>query len=73
MSDDAADFERLQHAGAAVIAGVDQATSIFRPTMEALAGFERACLAAGMSERSAAAYTMKLADGFGWPPMGVSS
>jgi hypothetical protein len=65
------DFEAMQFAVATMSAALDQMIEAFRPTMKALATVEQACIAAGMSERTAAVYTMKVADGFGWPPMGV--
>lgn len=64
-------FEDMQAAGAAVSAAVDQFTAICRPHFAALAAWERACLAGGMSEQAAALYTMRLAEAFNWPAAGA--
>jgi hypothetical protein len=60
-------FEDMQAAGAAFSSAVDQFTAICRPHFVALASWEQACLAGGMSETAAALYTMRLAETFGWP------
>lgn len=61
------EFDDLQASGTALLAAFDQYAAICRPVMETLATFEKACVAAGMSDRLAAAFTMKLAEGCGWP------
>jgi hypothetical protein len=66
------DFEETQRISASVIAGMDQMTAIGRTMFEVLAMWERACIDAGMSDRAAAAFTMKLADAYGWPPVGAT-
>lgn len=61
------EFDDLEASGVMLRATFDQYAAISRPILVTIAEFEQSCVAAGMSERLAAAFTMKVAEGFGWP------
>lgn len=64
---DGPSYEEMDALGAQVLSAFDQFNAFNRSMMKALAVVERGCITAGMSERLAAAFTMKVAEGFGWP------
>jgi hypothetical protein len=65
--DEMPSFEEMEATNAALLAAFDQANSVMKGMMQALASFEQTCINNGMSGHLSAVFTMRLAEGFGWP------